>query len=139
MPISISIAQTFRSWEVIFHLHPPMAFLFPSLCDMSVFAPHTDVLFWGQLRLSNKLLEQGYAKVRLRSLLRKFYGQSSLKKFYGRYGDLIKQYEVPLSRMLNDIPKPDHIQWHPPFYSYFTPNHDLITELDLLPNYKRFP
>ena len=28
--------------------------------------------------------------------------KSSLKKFNGRYGDLIKQYEVPLSRMLND-------------------------------------
>ena len=45
-------------------------------------------------RLSNKLLEQGYVKERLRS---------SLRKFYGRYGDLIKQYEVPLSRMLNEI------------------------------------
>ena len=45
-------------------------------------------------RLSNKLLEQGYVKERLKS---------SLKKFYSRYGDLINQYEVPLSRMLNDI------------------------------------
>ena len=36
-------------------------------------------------RLSNKLLEQGYVKERLKS---------SLRKFYGRYGDLIKQYEV---------------------------------------------
>ena len=36
-------------------------------------------------RISNKLLEQGYAKQRLKS---------SLRKFYGRYGDLIKQYEV---------------------------------------------
>ena len=44
--------------------------------------------------LSNKLLDQGYVKERLKS---------SLRKFYGRYGDLIKQYEVPLSRMLNDI------------------------------------
>ena len=45
-------------------------------------------------RLSNKLLEQGYVKERLKS---------SLRKFYGRYGDLIKQYEVSLSQMLNDI------------------------------------
>ena len=37
---------------------------------------------------SNKLLEQGYVKEPLKS---------SLKKFYGRYGDHIKQYEVPLS------------------------------------------
>ena len=45
-------------------------------------------------RLSNKLLEQGYVKERLKS---------SLRKFYGRYEDLIKQYEVSLSQMLNDI------------------------------------
>ena len=38
------------------------------------------------VRLSNKLLGQGYVKERLRSFLR---------KFYGRYGDLIKKYEVP--------------------------------------------
>ena len=29
--------------------------------------------------------------------------KSSLRKFYGRYGDLIKQYEVSLTQMLNDI------------------------------------
>ena len=29
--------------------------------------------------------------------------KSSLKKFYGRYGDLINAYEVTLSRMINDI------------------------------------
>ena len=56
-------------------------------------------------RLSNKLLEQGYVKERLKS---------SLMKFYGQYGDLIKQYEVSLSQMLNDILWPDHIQWQPP-------------------------
>ena len=56
-------------------------------------------------RLSNKLLEQGYAKECLKS---------SLRKFFGRYGDLIKQYEVSLSQMLNDILWPDHIQWQSP-------------------------
>ena len=45
-------------------------------------------------RLPNKLLEQGYAKERLKS---------SLRKCYCRYGDLIKQYEVSLTQMLNDI------------------------------------
>ena len=54
--------------------------------------------------LSNKLLEQGYFKERLKS---------SLRKFYGRYGDLIKQYKISLSQMLNDILWPDHIQWQP--------------------------
>ena len=56
-------------------------------------------------RLSNKLLEQGYVKERLKS---------SLRKFNGRYGDLINQYEVSLTQMLNDILWPDHIQWQPP-------------------------
>ena len=45
-------------------------------------------------RLSSKLLKQGYLVERLKS---------SFRKFYGRYGNLIEQYEVTLSRMLNDI------------------------------------
>ena len=40
------------------------------------------------LQLSNKLLEQGYVKERLKS---------SLRELYSRYRDLIKQYEVVLS------------------------------------------
>ena len=63
------------------------------------------------MRLSNKLLGQGYAKERLKS---------SLRKVYGRYGDLTKQYEVPLSRMLHDILDDDHIQWHPPLIGHYT-------------------
>ena len=59
---------------------------------------------WNWAILSNKLLEQGYVKERLKT---------SLRKFYGRYGDLIRQYEVPLTQMLNDILWPDHIQWQP--------------------------
>ena len=46
------------------------------------------------MRLSSKLLKQEYITERLKS---------SFRKFYGRYGDLIQQYEVSLSRMLNDI------------------------------------
>ena len=53
------------------------------------------------MRLSNKLHGQGYVKERLKS---------SLRKFYGRYGDLTEQYEVPLSRMFHDILDDDHIQ-----------------------------
>ena len=45
-------------------------------------------------RLSSKLLKQGYLMECLKSLLR---------TFHGRYGDLIQQYEVSLSPMLNDI------------------------------------
>ena len=42
------------------------------------------------MRLCNKLLGQEYEKERLRS---------SLRKFYGRYWDLINQYEA----LLNDM------------------------------------
>ena len=45
-------------------------------------------------RLATKLLKQDYAVERLKS---------SFKKFYGRYGDLVKHYDVPLSGMLESI------------------------------------
>ena len=54
-------------------------------------------------RLSSKLLKQGYLAERLKS---------SFGMFYCRYGDLIQQYEVPLSRMLNAILILDQ-QWLP--------------------------
>ena len=76
------------------------------------------------MRLSNKLLGQGYVKERLKS---------SLRKFYGRYGDLTKQYEVPLSRMLHDILDDDHIQWHPPLIGHYTDFWPLLI-WTLLPN-----
>ena len=63
------------------------------------------------MRLSSKLLGQGYVVERLKS---------SLKKFYGRYGDLIKHYAVSLSQMLDGILGHDHIQWHPHLIRYYT-------------------
>ena len=74
--------------------------------------------------LSNKLLGQGYVKERLKS---------SLRKFYGRYGDLTKQYEVPLSRMIHEILDDDHIQWHPPLIGHYTNFWPLLI-WTLLPN-----
>ena len=71
-------------------------------------------------RLSSKLLKQGYLVERLKS---------SFRKFYGRYGDLIEQYEVNLSRMLNDILTLDQ-QWLPN-RSDFPPSSWPYTELDL--------
>ena len=56
------------------------------------------------VRLSSKLFGQGCVMERLKS---------SLRKFYGRYGDLIKHYEVSLSQMLRDILRHDHIQMTP--------------------------
>ena len=52
-------------------------------------------------QLSNKLLKQGYLEERLKS---------SFRKLHGRYGDLIQQYEVSLSRMLTDILALDQLQ-----------------------------
>ena len=87
------------------------------------------------MRLSNKLLGQGYVKERLKS---------SLRKFYGRYGDLTKQYEVPLSRMLHDILDDDHYTVTPSIdrtlHQFLTIiDLDLITEFDFLPSCTRFP
>ena len=45
------------------------------------------------MRLSNNLHGQGYVKERLKS---------SLRKFYGRNGDLIKQYDAPSHDILED-------------------------------------
>ena len=78
------------------------------------------------VRLSNKLLGQGYVKERLKS---------SIRKFYGRYGDLAKQYEVPLSRMLHDILEEDHIQWHPHLIRHYT-NFWHFTDLDLITEFE---
>ena len=86
------------------------------------------------VRLSNKLLGQGYVKKRLKS---------SLRKFYGRYGDLTKQYEVPLPNVTRHsggcpytvTPSIDET------LHQFCPFTDLvlITEFDVLPNCVKFP
>ena len=70
-------------WLILYH-HDHCLYDTPGL------APRMNVLFWDQA----KLRKQGYLAERLKS---------SFRKFYGRYGDLIQQYEVFLSRMLNDI------------------------------------
>ena len=69
--------------------------------------------------------------------------KSSLRKFYGRYGDLIKHYEVSLSQMLHDILGHDHIQWHPQLIRHYTYlriyyRTGLSPILTLLPNFGAF-
>ena len=75
-------------------------------------------------RLSCKLLGQGYVRGRLKLTLR---------KFYGRYGDLTKYYEIPLSQMLHDILGHDHKKLYSDtlHWSDISLNHDIVTELDL--------
>ena len=109
--ISISILQTFRSWVATYHLRPPMAFWSHTSSDTSGLAPLMIFLILKALRLSNKLRGQGYVKEHLKS---------SLRKFHGRYGDLTRQYEVPLFQILHDILDDDHIQWHPPLKGHYT-------------------
>ena len=101
--ISISTSQTFRSWVVIFHLRQPMTFLSLNLYNTPGLAPRMNVFFLRARRLSSKLRKQGYLVEHLKS---------SFRKFNGRYGDLIQQYKVSLSRMLNDILILDQ-QWLP--------------------------
>ena len=55
-------------------------------------------------RFSCKLLRQAYVRERLKL---------SLRKFYGRYRDIMKHYEFPPSQILHDILGHDHIHWHP--------------------------
>ena len=100
--ISNSTSQTFRSWVVIFHLRQPMAFLSQLLRYARACSSYECFILRARW-LSSKLLKQGYLAERLKS---------SFRKFYGRYGDLIQQYEVSLSRMLNDILILDQ-QWLP--------------------------
>ena len=79
-------------------------------------------------RLSSVLLKQGYLVERLKS---------SFRKFYDRHGDLIQQYEVSFSRMLNDILTLDQ-QWLPN-QSDFPPNSWPWYRFWPSTNYKWFP
>ena len=128
--ISISILQTFRSLAAISHLRQPIWRFISQLIRYARACSSYECFILRAVRLSKKPYRQGYVKERLKS---------SLMKFYGRYGDLTKQYEVPLSRMLHDILEDDHLQWHPPLmrhYTNFLPftDLDLIIEFDILPN-----
>ena len=105
-----------------------MAFLSLNSYDTPGLAPRMNVLFWGPGRLSSKLLKQGCLVERLKS---------SFRKFYGRYGDLIQQYEVSLSRMLNDILTLDQ-QW-PSNQLDFPPISWPWYRLWPSPNYEWFP
>ena len=102
--ISISTLQIFRSWVAIFQPRPPTASLFRSLYGMPGLAARMDVLSWGrhdfQISFSNRDTS--------RNAWNRHWGSFKVE------GDLIKQYEVSLSQMLNDILWPDHIQWQLP-------------------------
>ena len=79
------------------------------------------------VRLSSKLLGQGFVMERLKSPFR---------KFYGRYGDFIKHYQVSLSQMLHGILGHDYIQWHPQLIKHYT---NLRTYYRTGPYYRFWP
>ena len=68
--ILISILQTFRSWAATPHLRPPMAFLISQLIRYARASSSYECFILRAVRLSNKLLGQGYVKGRLRSSLK---------------------------------------------------------------------
>ena len=123
-----SRTSPFRSWAVIFHLRQPMAFLSLNLNDTPGACSSYECFILRAGRLSSKLLKQGYLVERLKS---------SFRKFHGRYGDLIQQYEVSLSRMLNDILTLDE-QWLPN-QSDFPPISSPWYRLWPSPKYEWFP
>ena len=53
---------------------------------MSGLALRTSFFFWGQHDFSNELLEQRYVKELL---------ESSLNKFYVRYGEILNSMKIP--------------------------------------------
>ena len=65
-----------------------------------VLAPHKCFILRDR-QLYSKLPQQEHVVERLKT---------SFRKFYDRYGDLIQQYDNPLSRMLNDILTIDQLQ-----------------------------
>ena len=90
--ISVSTLQTVRSWVVIFLLRQPTAFL-----SLSLTIRPGLVLVWmfysGGPATFQKATQTGFPRRRLKS---------SFRKFDGRNGNLIQQYEVSLARILND-------------------------------------
>ena len=104
--ISTSISQTFRTWVANIPSSPAYGILISQLIRYARACPSYEYFILRAVRLSSKLFGQGYVRERLKS---------SLRKCYGRYRDLIKHYEVPLSQMLLDILGHDHVQWHPQY------------------------
>ena len=104
------------------HLRPPMEFLSHNSSDTPGLAPLMNVLFWGRCDFPISFSGRDMSRERF---------TSSLRKFYGRYDDRTKQYEVPLSRMLHK-----HSGWWPhtvtPFIDKILHRFLTVTDLDLI-------
>ena len=106
--ISISILQMFTSYPVFASLWRFIS----QLIWIARTCTSYECFILKAVRLSNKLLGQGYVKERLKS---------SLRKLFGRHGGLIKRYEVPpLSNVTQNSGWWPYMQWHPPLISHYT-------------------
>ena len=92
--ISISTSQTFRLLSSNIPSSPAYGVFISQFIRYARACSSYECFIQTARRLSSKLLKQGYLAERLKS---------SFRKFYDRYGDVIQQYEVSLSRMFNDI------------------------------------
>ena len=92
--ITHEASQIFRSWVEKIDPRRPVVFLSLSLYDTPGRVPHMTVLFWGP---GDFPVSYSSRHTSLECL------KSSFRKFFGRYGDLDKQYRVSLSRMLIGI------------------------------------
>ena len=90
--------------------YQPMAFLSHTSYGISGFVPLMNVLFFGRRDFHLSFSDRGMS------------GNiwNCLRKFYGRYGNLIKHSEVSLIQMLRDILGHDHIQWHLQLIRHYT-------------------
>ena len=95
MTISTSISQTFLSWVAISNLHQPMVCWSHSSNSMPGLPPLMHVLVWERCVFHVNVPGQGYVLERLKSSLKKFYGQ------YGIQLNLMKSLSSSLSEMLH--------------------------------------
>ena len=85
--ISISILQTFHSWVATSHPRRLRCFI-SQLIQYARACSSYECFILRAMRLSNKLLGQGYVKERLKSSLRKFYGRYCFASHSTLFGQL---------------------------------------------------
>ena len=117
--ISISTSETFRSWVCSIYASLWRFYLSTIRYDRACTSYEWFFLRarWHSISYSN------------RDTSRNAWNRHS-GSLYGLYGDLIHQYEVSLSRILNDILTLEH-QWLPDRSDFPSIFHDLDYELDL--------
>ena len=119
----------FRSWVAIFQLCPPMASFSRSSYDMPGLALRMDVLFWRRrdFQIASRTgIRQGTIEIVIEKVL---------WSIRGSYQTI---WSSPLINVKwHSVTRPYTMTTH--YWSDFIPSCDLITELDLLPNFERFP